>query len=81
MKTFSQNSFYFKAVHKTNKIMHNIVATVLSNSPEDHIPKNGTMRFELDYIENCWSNSPMSQGMLKFPLVWDIRELDQQFPV
>ena len=42
------------------------IATVLSNSPEAHILKNDTMRFELDFIENCWSNSPMSPEIMKF---------------
>ena len=31
-----------------------------------HILKNGIMMFELDYIGNCWSNYPMSQGIMKF---------------
>ena len=41
-------------------------ATVLSNSPETHILRNGNMRFDLDFRENWWSNSPISQARVNF---------------
>ena len=44
----------------------NYFPTTSSNSPVTDILKNGTMRFELDYIQNCSSNYPMSPGIMKF---------------